>query len=899
MVRFFRDNKAFTLVEIVIVIVVIGILSMIGFSSYGSVSSDAVKIVLKNDLDSTKKVIEQDFTKSGSYPGSGSAVNGGLGLVSDSNVTQFSYLLHNQNYCLSATSKKNNSIVYNVNSVNGKITSGECGNGGWSMIASETTSSCAVNLNNKIYCWGTNYSGSLANGTNGNNNLNYLPTATLSGALPSGAIKQISAGMAHYCVIASDDWVYCWGMNSYGGLGDNTTTDKYSPVAISRGAIPNGVTIKQLAMNPYANYTCALASNNKAYCWGENSDGVLGDSTTNEAHVPVEVVKGAMPDQSISYIAIGMDHTCAINLTNSAAYCWGYNWKGEFGNGTSGTQSSIPVAVSQGVMPSTSVVKLSAGRSFTCAIASNNQVYCWGWNGDILDDYGYLGNGGSSNSTTPVAVSKGDRPDLTAKQISTGDYHTCVISSDDKMYCWGGGYGGKLGSSTNSPKTVPTAVNQSSMPWGAVKTIELGDGFTCAIASDNYIYCWGQNDSGQLGKGAFSAVKSPTMVARGAMPYGTVKQVEIGYTHSCAIASDDHVYCWGSNGLGQLGNGTYASYKTPVAVLQGAMPSLTVKKIAVGFYHTCVIASNNQVYCWGFGNKGQLGNGATSNQTVPVAVVTGQMPSLLATQITAGTYSTCVIASSDSRAYCFGSDSYGDLGDGKPASSSSTPRQVLAGDMPSPYTVNQISGGVFNACAVSAVNNKEYCWGSNWVGLLGVGTATSTYTSPKALAQGAIPGGATILKLGNGGYINCSIASDNHPYCWGFNLGGNVGSGDTSSYQINSPAAVLQGGMPSLSLTNVRTVGSFYTCALNLDTKAYCWGSGVVDGSDFPKSIDLGTMPSSDGTTLITGSDDSMCVVNNEDLYCWGSNTSGQLGVDQNNGLDYTIPTIISDPVGL
>jgi alpha-tubulin suppressor-like RCC1 family protein len=146
------------------------------------------------------------------------------------------------------------------------------------------------------------------------------------------------------------------------------------------------------------------------------------------------------------------------------------------------------------------------------------------------------------------------------------------------------------------------------------------------------------------------------------MPSLTVKQLSVGYYYTCVIASDDKAYCWGYNNYGQLGNNTKTGSLIPVAVSQGAMPSLTVKQLSVGCYHTCVIASDDKAYCWGRNSNGQLGNNSTTDSSIPVAVYTsGVLNGKTIKQIFAGTFHTCTVASDD-RIYCWGRNDFGQLG---------------------------------------------------------------------------------------------------------------------------------------------------------------------------------------------------------------------------------------------
>lgn len=240
--------------------------------------------------------------------------------------------------------------------------------------------------------------------------------------------------------------------------------------------------------------------------------------------------------------------------------------------------------------------QISAGNYHTCAIALDNQVYCWGNNNG-----GQLGNGTNVSSINPVAVSRGAIPTgVTLTQIFAGDAHTCALASNNRVYCWGYNNVCQLGNNSTANSNVPVAVKADGVLSGkTIKQVSVGEYHTCVIASDDKVYCWGRNTSNELGDGNNVDSNVPVAVkADGVLAGKTIKQVSAGAFHTCAIASDNKAYCWGNNGNGQLGSG--ASSSTPVATSQGAIPAgVILTKISAGHAHTCVLASNNKTYCWG------------------------------------------------------------------------------------------------------------------------------------------------------------------------------------------------------------------------------------------------------------------------------------------------------------
>ena len=312
--------------------------------------------------------------------------------------------------------------------------------------------------------------------------------------------------------------------------------------------------------------------------------------------------------------------SCAIS-TNGQAYCWGLNTYGQLGNNST-VSSKIPVAVyTGGALSGKTIKSISTGELSSCAIASDDKAYCWGFNNS-----GQLGNNSLTNSSVPVAVNtSGALSGKTMKSISTGSYGTCAIASDDKAYCWGWNNVGQLGNNSLIDSSVPVAVYTGGALSGkTMKSISSSLYANCAIASDDKAYCWGSASSGGLGNNSFTNSPVPVAVyTSGALSGKTIKSIAGSDedTHTCVIASDNQAYCWGYNYYGQLGNNSTAQSSVPVAVYNsGILSGKSILSIAAGNHHSCAVASDNKAYCWGYNISGQLGNNSTTNSLVPVAI---------------------------------------------------------------------------------------------------------------------------------------------------------------------------------------------------------------------------------------------------------------------------------------
>jgi alpha-tubulin suppressor-like RCC1 family protein len=370
-------------------------------------------------------------------------------------------------------------------------------------------------------------------------------------------------------------------------------------------------------------HTCAIAEvSGAAYCWGANHDGQLGNNGAPvDSPVPVAVDAPAGVTGGWSQITAGDRHTCAIAETSGAAYCWGYNGFGQLGNNDPGVGSGVPVAVDApaGV---TGWSEITAGFLHTCAVAEvSGAAYCWGSNGA-----GQLGNNALGvGSGVPVAV---EAPvGVTGwSQITAGDYHTCAMTAPfGAAYCWGSNGAGQLGNNDAGVGSgVPVAVEAPAGVTGWSQ-ITAGQYHTCAIpATSGAAYCWGSNGDGQLGNND-AGVGSGVPVAVEA-PAGVTgwSQITTGIFHTCAVAEvSGAAYCWGANGDGQLGNNdAVPGSGVPVAVEAPGGVTDGWSQITAGYAHTCAVAEmSGAAYCWGRNSFGQLGNNDPGvDSPVPVAV---------------------------------------------------------------------------------------------------------------------------------------------------------------------------------------------------------------------------------------------------------------------------------------
>ena len=372
-------------------------------------------------------------------------------------------------------------------------------------------------------------------------------------------------------------------------------------------------------------HTCARLTNGQARCWGENTYGELGDGTTTDRNraVVVSNSEGTGPLTDVAEISAGIDHTCA-RLTNGQARCWGYNGSGEIGDNT-GTGRLRPVTVlnTTGTGPLTDVAEISAGADHTCARLTNGEARCWGYN-----YYGELGDGTNVTWPRPRIVSnpEGTGPLTDVGGISAGGFHTCARLTSGEARCWGHNRNGGLGDGTTLNRTRPVVVTNSAGtgPLAGVGEIGAGGDHTCARLT-RQVRCWGENQWGEIGDGTLVQSTRPVTVvdAFGDAPLTNVVELTVGYIHGCARLSNGEARCWGYGGDNQLGEGSDSSFNPrPVVVSnpEGTGPLTDVAGIDAGYGHTCEITANGQARCWGYNGSGEIGDGTTTERPRPVQV---------------------------------------------------------------------------------------------------------------------------------------------------------------------------------------------------------------------------------------------------------------------------------------
>lgn len=345
-----------------------------------------------------------------------------------------------------------------------------------------------------------------------------------------------------------------------------------------------------------------FGDNGIVYAWGNNETGQLGNGTTSNAlsPTPMEVPAGI----SFTQIAAGYLHSLALD-SNGELYAWGNNSSGELGNGST-DQSVVPTRVET---PSgVTFTQAAAGLFTSLALSTDGTIYAWGAN-----DSGQLGNGTTDSSLvpTPIAAPNG----VTFTSLASGFSHSLALGNDGILYAWGSNIYGQLGDETTVNALVPVPVKA---PAGvSFVKLQASNFSSLAMGNDGTLYGWGNNSSGQLGNG--SSIPSSHVPSAVDTPAGVAfTDFSIGGTQSLALADNGTFYAWGDNSRGQLGNNSNTPSLVPIPI---DLPTgMDFTQIKAGLVHSLALSPNGAIYSWGFNIFGQLGNGTTSDSSVPTPV---------------------------------------------------------------------------------------------------------------------------------------------------------------------------------------------------------------------------------------------------------------------------------------
>jgi alpha-tubulin suppressor-like RCC1 family protein len=644
---------------------------------------------------------------------------------------------------------------------------------GWTHVAAGGAPTCAIR-DGGMWCWGRgDY------GQNGNEGLTTLEEPTEVG--PDHDWIAVSAGDRFTCGIRGDPSggrLYCWGDDAYHQLGD--PGPDASGAAVREVGTTDGIDRFDdfVALDSGFIHSCALRSNGEAYCFGYGELGRLGTGSDANQDVPTAVTTGRY-----ARIAAGGRATCAITSGDGTLWCWGSNDAGNLGHPGAPDLSNEPLQV--GTLTGWS--RVSVGDGGACA-ARDGSAYCWG-----PGSFGEIGNSRRDTQTVPTLVDGLSHVDA----LAAGNVYNCALS-DGNAYCWGRDSDGQLGNGNWSTKWEPTRVGTMS-GWD---TVVAGRDHTCAVTVSNRLFCWGANRQQQLG---YQGDDSPQ--PREIATPDQWLSVAVGDRHTCATrrSAIEELWCWGDNEYGQIGNGLGSQVFAPAQIdgttawdhlvassygncaMTAGARRCWGEGTVLGNGHADVVRTPTEVggetiqweafdfgasfgcgidagslYCWGANDVAQQGRGPADGTVTLAPVMTGAISG----DVTAsyGDGAACAISGGTLR--CWGNNEYGKLGLGTAGGTVETPTPVAGtGWM-------QVSAGLSHTCAIND-SAQLFCWGSNIDAQLGDPALLYTATTPQRI------GTTHDWALVSAGYLHtCAITTgDRDLYCWGTNTTGVIGDG--------------------------------------------------------------------------------------------------------------------------
>ena len=674
---------------------------------------------------------------------------------------------------------------------------------------------CAV-ADGRAFCWGWGLDGQLGNNAELDSP---VPVAVdASGVLAGKTVTQVSAGGKHACAVASGK-AHCWGDSGNRALGNDESGQSSSvPVAVNTTGVLAGKTVTAITASSldswsFTEHSCAIADG-QAYCWGANNHGQLGNNTSGGwSALPVAVdTGGVLAGKTVTALSITATSSCAVASTK--VYCWGID-------------SIVPVAVDNGTLSGKTITGLSTGKDHRCAV-SGGGAYCWGQN-----SAGELGDGGTVSSVVPTAVVSGRAlAGKTMTSVSAGYMHTCAVA-DAKAFCWGNDGSGQLGRDRKIDSLVPVQVESSGVLAGkTVTSIDVGFRHACTVA-DGAVYCWGDNWSGQLGVGPGGSSSVPEAVSSSGVLAGmSVTQVSSGSSHTCAVAGGK-AFCWGYDGSfdedAPLGDGTWNGSHVPVAVdTSGVLAGKNLSVVSAGTGHTCAVAGG-KAFCWGQNWAGQLGDNSTTGSPAPLAVSSaGALAGRVVSQISAGDGHTCVVA--DGKAYCWGENAAGQLGNDATADSL-VPVAVDVSGVLSGKTVTAVSTGTSHSCVVA--DGKAYCWGENAAGQLG-NDATADSLVPVAVDVSGVLSGKTVTAVAAGESHTVALTGQSAPLTTPDAPTGVSGTAGDGQVSVSWTGPSSDGGSPILEYQATASPGG-NTCTTG--GASSCVISGLSNGQGYTFTV--------------------------------------------------------------
>jgi len=721
---------------------------------------------------------------------------------------------------------------------------------------------------NRLFCMGWNFNGQIGLPrikVNGEKYIteNFYPVMTLMGSTTDW--KKLTAAGDHTCGIYGTGDLKCWGANRYGVLAQNSlnpadfnnywvyddldTQGAGNTVRRVLESTSTPVVATWIKVSTYDYHTCAIKADNTLWCWGRNDSDRLGLAASTPTLTHKQFVTAVLPPIGFNpttdawiEVSAGREHTCAISVTRDATtipdkgklWCWGGNKFKESGQ-KSGSVINLPNALPVG--SNNNWTKVTSGRNQTCAVNDLGSAFCFGYNAAVaFTDNNY--------SVTAVA---GQNENWTS--IVTGYNHGCGVKTisdsgqkTSNLYCWGQQQFGQLGSEFFYNSYIPNKILNDDKPlvepfvW---KKLAAGSFHSCAIKNDNSLWCWGKNYWGQLGLGN----EIPSSVIKQVSTTNDWSEVKSYHKTSCARKMNNTLWCWGQNSNGQLGDGTTSFSNSPVQTAGTAIEN-DWDSVAVGKFFSCGLKTDKTLWCWGDNLYGQLGLAGSATAVTGKKKITRLWQS---GKIFLGYRAACALEEGTGDLYCWGRNQYQRIQNNTTASFH-LPTKIPVPEAGTKWISAKV--GKKYICAIAGTNSTTegslWCWGNNLFGTLGnkqhydnigVGTPAGLRYIPVTSKFNVNTPGTPVGTKTNWKQVSTHdesvCAIKSDGILWCWGYNTNGELGTGNRVESAAPIQVASGSNKWVNVKN----GRYHTCGLQsgigkAGNSLWCWG-----GRSFERQI--------------------------------------------------------------